>query len=90
MAQKRLDASTLEMIAPTICGGGGGSGASEYSVPGLCRSKPEILAFFPELMHQHTTFNGTGVRLRLVFVHKRRDSPGPNNGGRFISFASSS
>lgn len=46
MPRKRLDASALEVIAETICGGGGGSGAAEYSAPGVYRSKSEILAFF--------------------------------------------
>ena len=43
---KMLDASTLEVIAETICGGGGGSGAAEYSAPGVYRSKSEIISFF--------------------------------------------
>lgn len=46
MPRKRLDASTLEVMAETICGGGGGSGAAEYSAPGVYRSMSEILAFF--------------------------------------------
>jgi len=36
----------LEVIAETICGGGGGSGAAEYAAPGVYRSKSEIVAFF--------------------------------------------
>ena len=46
MSKKRLDATTLEVIAETICGGGGGSGAVEYASPGVYRSKSEIFSFF--------------------------------------------
>src|SRR5580704_6201899 len=46
MPKKILDSSTLEVLAETVCGGGGGSGAAEYSAPGIYRSKSEILSFF--------------------------------------------
>lgn len=46
MAAKKLDPSTLEVLAETICGGGGGYGAAEYSAPGVYRSKSEIHSFF--------------------------------------------
>jgi len=43
---KPLDDTTLEVIAETICGEGGGGGAAPYSAPGPYRSKSEIHAFF--------------------------------------------
>jgi hypothetical protein len=44
---KRLDDSTLEAIAETICGAGQGAGGGpSYSSPGPYRSKSEIRAFF--------------------------------------------
>ena len=41
MPKKKLDASTLERIAETICGGG-----PDYEAPGVYRSKSEICRFF--------------------------------------------
>ncbi len=44
---KRLDDSTLEAIAETICGAGQGSGSGvAYEAPGPYRSKSEINTFF--------------------------------------------
>ena len=44
---KRLDDSTLEAIAETICGAGQGSGGgAAYEAPGPYRSKSEINTFF--------------------------------------------
>lgn len=42
---KRLDDSTLEAIAETICGAGQGTGGG-YTAPGPYRSKTQILDFF--------------------------------------------
>jgi len=46
MMPKRLDPTTLEVLAETTCGGGGGYGAAEYSAPGVYRSKSDIFSFF--------------------------------------------
>ena len=46
MAKKMLTASTLEVIAATICGSGCGPGAAEYTAPGVYCSKAEICVFF--------------------------------------------
>jgi len=47
MPRKRLDSTTLEVIAETICGAGqGAGGGASYSAPGPYRSKSEIHAFF--------------------------------------------
>lgn len=44
---KRLDDSTLEVIAETICGAGqGAGGGAAYEAPGPYRSMSEINAFF--------------------------------------------
>lgn len=42
---KRLDASTLEVLAETICGSGDGSGGG-YDTPGPYRTKGQIYEFF--------------------------------------------
>lgn len=44
MPKKRLNDSTLEVIAETICGAG--SGGPAYQAPGPYRTKSEIYAFF--------------------------------------------
>jgi len=47
VSMKRLDDSTLEVIAEIICGAGQGSGGgAAYEAPGPYRSKSEINAFF--------------------------------------------
>lgn len=52
---KRLDDSTLEVVAETICGSGEGAGRG-YESPGSYRTKTQICDFF-----RHAGVNPRGV-----------------------------
>lgn len=83
MAKKTLDASTLEVIAETICGGGGGSGAAEYTAPGVYRSKSEICAFFGRANAPARGQSST----RKWFVLESLQDLNQENGGDLVSRA---